>query len=594
MRSTNRVEFDDYSIETLDYDFTSSEGVQQFMRGTQTPVIQYEDASTTTKQEGRSVKVQFIAFMSLLIISNINKFQMQVNEKIINDSQKGKGEEREENQVEYNQNDLYRFLKRVYPMINNALNTNIKALEYYQPKWTDYRKDIGCIYNLSNALNKTIEQENQLEITDISWNCTGLIIAAAYGKFEHKGTSNERSFVCAWNLSKRNFAENKPSIVIETEVSLTCIQFHPTKPNILAGGSFNGEVFVWDLQDEEENLVCKSNIDEYFHREAITQLQWNETQKQGSLQVQQQLFSLSTDGKVLQWTVNLDRVQNQQENSLAYPAKGYFMVRKKEGEVVSVGGLCFAQYQEDKNNFIVGSEAGSVVRAQIDLSQRPVQEQQSVSQKLTWKPSTFPFMMNIVSKNLMEIKMGVEQYCGAKGIREIQLDHIFNSKPEVSKLYPNPVKSAYEPHLGPVYSISFSPFYKSLFITSSLDGSVKLFDFFASKSIYSVENFGNYIFRSEWSPKRPSVFGACMSNGEVIFYDLIDNKISPINIIEPKGMEIGTQALQLKFNNKQTDLVAVTYSKCQIKIYQLCDNLITPKKDELSNFIKLIEEMKKQ
>ncbi|KAL4440890.1 hypothetical protein ABPG74_009303 [Tetrahymena malaccensis] len=575
MRSTNRVEFDDYSIDTLDYNFTSSEGVQQFMRGTQTPVIQYEDASTTTKQEGRSVK-------------------MQVNEKIISDSQKGKGEDREESQVEYNQNDLYRFLKRVYPMINNALNTNIKALEYYQPKWTDYRKDIGCIYSLSNALNKTIEQENQLEITDISWNCTGLIIAAAYGKFEHKGTSNERSFVCAWNLSKRNFAENKPSVVIETEVSLTCIQFHPTKPNILAGGSFNGEVFVWDLQDEEENLVCKSNIDEYFHREAITQLQWNETQKQGSLQVQQQLFSLSTDGKILQWTVNLDRAQNQQENSLAYPTKGYFMVRKKEGEVVSVGGLCFAQYQEDKSNFIVGSEAGSIVRAQIDLSQRQVQEQQSVSQKLTWKPSTFPFMMNIVSKNLMEIKMGVEQYCGAKGIREIQLDHIFNSKPEISKLYPNPVKSAYEPHLGPVYSISFSPFYKSLFITSSLDGSVKLFDFFASKSIYSVENFGNYIFRSEWSPKRPSVFGACMSNGEVIFYDLLDNKISPINVIEPKGMEIDTQALQLKFNNKQTDLVAVTYSKCQIKIYQLCDNLITPKKDELSSFIKIIEEMKKQ
>ncbi|KAL4488867.1 hypothetical protein ABPG72_016520 [Tetrahymena utriculariae] len=575
MRSTNRVEFDDYSIDTLDFDFTSSEGVQQFMRGTQTPVIQYEDASTTTKQEGRSVK-------------------MQVNEKIISDSQKGKGEEREENQVEYNQNDLYRFLKRVYPMINNALNTNIKALEYYQPKWTDYRKDIGCIYTLANALNKTIEQENQLEITDISWNCTGLIIAAAYGKFEQKGTSNERSFVCAWNLSKRNFAENKPSVVIETEVSLTCIQFHPTKPNILAGGSFNGEVFVWDLLDEEENLVCKSNIDEYLHREAVTQLQWNETQKQGSLQVQQSLFSLSTDGKILQWTVNLDRVQNLQENSLAYPTKGYFMIRKKEGEVVSVGGLCFAQYQEDKNNFIVGSEAGSVVRAQIDLSQRQVQEQQSVSQKLTWKPSTFPFMMNIVSKNLMEIKMGVEQYCGAKGIREIQLDHIFNSKPEISKLYPNPVKSAYEPHLGPVYSISFSPFYKSLFITSSLDGSVKLFDFFVSKSIYSVENFGNYIFRSEWSPKRPSVFGACMSNGEVIFYDLIDNKISPINIIEPKGMEVGAQALQLKFNNKQTDLVAVTYSKCQIKIYQLCDNLITPKKDELSNFIKIIEEMKKQ
>lgn len=65
-----------------------------------------------------------------------------------------------------------------------------------------------------------MESEGQLEITALSWNCSGLILAAAYGRFEHNGTSNEKSFVCAWNLSKRNFQQDRPSIVIETEVIL--------------------------------------------------------------------------------------------------------------------------------------------------------------------------------------------------------------------------------------------------------------------------------------------------------------------------------------------------------------------------------------
>lgn len=85
-------------------------------------------------------------------------------------------------------------------------------------------------------------------------------------------------------------------------------------------------------------------------------------------------------------------------------------------------------------------------------------------------------MMSVFNKNLMDVKMHVEQYCLSKGIKEIEPDHIFASKPEIRKLYLNPVQLAYEPHLGPVYSINFSPFLKNIFLTCSLDGSVKLFD----------------------------------------------------------------------------------------------------------------------
>ena len=34
--------------------------------------------------------------------------------------------------------------------------------------------------------------------------------------------------------------------------------------------NFKGEIYLWDLSKEDENLIAKSSIDDYFHREAIS------------------------------------------------------------------------------------------------------------------------------------------------------------------------------------------------------------------------------------------------------------------------------------------------------------------------------------
>jgi hypothetical protein len=42
----------------------------------------------------------------------------------------------------------------------------------------------------------------------------------------------------------------------------------------LAGGSINGEIYIWNVEFENKKetgaLICKSDADEYFHREPIT------------------------------------------------------------------------------------------------------------------------------------------------------------------------------------------------------------------------------------------------------------------------------------------------------------------------------------
>jgi WD40 repeat protein len=66
---------------------------------------------------------------------------------------------------------------------------------------------------------------------------------------------------------------------------LTNIEFHPTDPSLLAGGTFNGEIYLWNLFAEEP-FIANSRIDEFYHREAITKLIWISQPSFGSLNIQ--------------------------------------------------------------------------------------------------------------------------------------------------------------------------------------------------------------------------------------------------------------------------------------------------------------------
>lgn len=106
------------------------------------------------------------------------------------------------------------------------------------------------------------------------------------------------------------------------------MKFHPSDPVLLAGGTFIGEIYIWNI-DKDDTEVCNSRADEYYHRESVTQLIWIEQQQFGSLKYMQNLISTSTDGKILVWDP---------ENKLTHPTKGYLIAKKKKADLMIMGG----------------------------------------------------------------------------------------------------------------------------------------------------------------------------------------------------------------------------------------------------------------
>jgi len=79
--------------------------------------------------------------------------------------------------------------------------------------------------------------------------------------------------VSVWSIFRRDLDQKKPSANIDVGNCVTSLAFHPSKPSILAGGTFSGEIFLWDIF-KGDPLLCSSRIDEYYHREAVTEMQW--------------------------------------------------------------------------------------------------------------------------------------------------------------------------------------------------------------------------------------------------------------------------------------------------------------------------------
>ena len=130
-------------------------------------------------------------------------------------------------------------------------------------------------------------QEEIFSVTGIAFSCNGASLAVGYGKTDHVGWCEHQSVISIWYIFRNDFDPLKPHVSIEVSNCITTLQFHPSDPLILAGGTIIGEIYIWNIdyddKKEQSAVLVKSDADEYLHREPIKKIIWMELESQISI-----------------------------------------------------------------------------------------------------------------------------------------------------------------------------------------------------------------------------------------------------------------------------------------------------------------------
>ncbi|XP_017129874.1 cytoplasmic dynein 1 intermediate chain isoform X4 [Drosophila elegans] len=155
------------------------------------------------------------------------------------------------------------------------------------------------------------------------------------------------------------------------------------------------------------------------------------------------------------------------------------------------------------------------------------------------------------------------------------------------------VNEVFERHLGPITGISthynqLSPDFGHLFLTSSIDWTVKLWSLKDTKPLYSFEDNSDYVMDVAWSPVHPALFAAVDGSGRLDLWNLNqDTEVPTASIVVA-----GAPALNRVSWTPSGLHVCIGDEAGKLYVYDVAENLAQPSRDEWSRFNTHLSEIK--
>uniref|UniRef100_A0A1A7YWC3 Dynein, cytoplasmic 2, intermediate chain 1 n=1 Tax=Iconisemion striatum TaxID=60296 RepID=A0A1A7YWC3_9TELE len=426
---------------------------------------------------------------------------------------------------------LVDFLLRTEDLVIRELvkNTRSHAFHGFQTNRDDQNQLVSCLHRLQHPSAK----DNRLHVSSVSWSCTGSVIACSYGRTDDGDWSNQRSWVCLWNLDRRNLNPTQADLVLDVPAAVTSLSCHPTRPALVAGGLFSGEVVVWDTSRTQDPVLAQTGMSADSHRDPVYQVSWVPLQKKGDFGV----LSSGSEGRVLLWAVDSDH--NRLVLNATYSLRNQQLPHSAGSKVrgsgtVGVSALALSPW--DPDTFLVGSEGGLLLRCSFS------------SQVLAAAPS--------------------EDWSVAPRA---------------------PAVFSFRTTGGPVHSIHCSPFHRNLFVSAGTDGLARIHSLLQADPLLSIQVSDSYVFQVEWSPWRPLVFAAATGRGEIQIFDLARRSLRPAATMVTEGS--GRAATCLAFNHHNPRLVAGGNSDGSVYVWQLSCDLMDQNPTEISQLEQLANQV---
>ena len=389
--------------------------------------------------------------------------------------------------------------------------------------------------------------------TGLSWNRSGYSIAVSYGRFDVTGWCDSPGALCVWNLRREDVDPRKPDSIFETDSCLQCVAWHPVDPAVVAAGSFDGEVHVWDVRgdadgdgdgDGKENVlgkrsndgfVARSAVSDASHREPVVSVAWLRSARAAGTRAGRgatrthDVCSFGSDGRVLVWDfskaeITREDAEDPSERSktdptvrrVPFPSFGYETrppadAGRERGFVRGIAAASFIPTARASGDPSSANTANTVTTVTTGTVQNA-----HVRAREGSPSSTSSFLLGCDGGAVLECLMRHGAEAGAAAFAR---ECAAGSVPAMR----SPATAEYEPHRGAAHGVCAHPSEPGLFLSCGADGALKLFARRARRSpVARLEPRAGALFCAAWSPARPALAACGTSGGTVVLYDLLE------------------------------------------------------------------------
>ncbi|XP_076379331.1 cytoplasmic dynein 1 intermediate chain short wing isoform X39 [Megalopta genalis] len=412
----------------------------------------------------------------------------------------------EEKQMIILSEDFQRFFDRTSRLVERALGESVDI-------YTDYAGNMDGEDEMDEKshqrlwLNRSFFCERWSRnrcVTSMDWSPQfPELLVASYNN--NDDIPNDPDGVClVWNTK---FKKTTPEFIFHCQSPVLSVTFAKFHPNLILGGTYSGQIVLWDNRVQKRTPIQRTPLSANAHTHPVYCLNVVGAQNAHNL------ISISTDGKMCSWSLDM----------LSQPQERLELTTKQSKPIAST---CLAFPQGDVNNFVVGTEDGTVYSA---------------------------------------CRHGTKA-----GVLE-----------------------TYEGHQGPVTGVSAHAEqvgidFSHLFLTSSIDWTIKLWSLKENKPLYSFEHNGDYVYDVAWSPTHPALFAAVDDSGRLDLWNLNQDTEVPTASI----MIDGCPALNRVSWTPSGLHVTVGDDTGKIWVYDVPEHLAHPRIDEWTKFLYTQQELR--
>ena len=287
-----------------------------------------------------------------------------------------------------------------------------------------------------------------------------------------------------WNIH----LHSRPEYAFFSSSDILTAKFSQWHPSLIIGGTYSGQVVLWDTRSRSSNPVQKTPLtgaSSGGHTHPVYSLDVVGTQNANNI------ISCSTDGVVCGWTVDM----------LSQPQEYLELTAPPPTKTEDISPTCMGFPPSDPTSFLVGTEEGTIYPChRYDRAGAKA----GVDNRVRYKGHAGPVM-----------SLDYHSPRGPLDLSDMVLTSSLDWTVKLWKVRP--------PSSASTTTASSSSY------SSTLPGNSN------AQEIYSIAEFSreDVVYDARWSPQRPSVFSLVDGAGNVEVWDLLSDTEVPVTKATP-------------------------------------------------------------